>query len=70
VTMEEFCRALGDVLNRPAWATMPASVLTVMLGEMADMLLTGQRAVPQAAQALGYQFRYPTILEALQSLQL
>jgi uncharacterized protein (TIGR01777 family) len=70
VTMEDFCKALGDVLNRPAWATVPASVLTLVLGEMADMLLTGQRAVPQAAQDSGYQFKYPTILEALQSLQL
>jgi len=70
VTMEDFCRALGDVLNRPAWTAMPASLLTIMLGEMADMLLTGQRAVPQAAQALGYEFKYSNISEALQSLQL
>ena len=70
VTMEEFCKALGNVLKRPSWAPVPASALTLLLGEMAEMLLTGQRAVPKAAQDLGYSFRYPTILEALQSLRL
>jgi NAD dependent epimerase/dehydratase family enzyme len=45
-------------------------VLTLLLGEMAEMLLTGQRAVPKAAQDSGYSFRYPTILEALRSLRL
>jgi NAD dependent epimerase/dehydratase family enzyme len=70
VTMEEFCKALGNVLNRPCWAPVPASALTLFLGEMAEMLLTGQRAVPKAAQDLGYRFRYPSILEALQSLGL
>ena len=70
VTMGEFCKALASVLNRPSWAPVPASVLTLLLGEMAEMLLTGQRAVPKAAQDLGYSFRYPTILEALRSLRL
>jgi NAD dependent epimerase/dehydratase family enzyme len=37
---------------------------------MAEMLLTGQRAVPKAAQDLGYSFRYQNILAALQSLRL
>jgi uncharacterized protein len=49
---------------------VPASVLTLLLGEMAEMLLTGQRAVPKAAQDLGYSFRYPNVLEALKSLRL
>jgi uncharacterized protein (TIGR01777 family) len=69
-TMEEFCSALASVLNRPSWAPVPASVLTLVLGEMAEMLLTGQRAVPKAAQDLGYSFRYSNVLEALKSLRL
>ena len=70
VTMEEFCQALGKVLNRPAWASVPASVLTLLLGEMADMVLGGQRALPKAAEKLGHSFKYPTITEALESLGL
>ena len=70
VTMEEFARALGDVLNRPSWLSVPPSALALITGEMADMLLTGQRAVPEAALKLGYRFKYPFIGDALQSLRL
>jgi uncharacterized protein len=70
VTMTEFGKTLGDVLNRPSWATVPAAVLTLLVGEMAEMLLNGQRAVPQAALKLGYEFKYPTLMPALQSLHL
>jgi uncharacterized protein (TIGR01777 family) len=64
-TMKEFCRALGRVLGRPSWAPVPAFALRLLLGEMAEMLLTGQRAIPQRAQALGYKFRYPNLQDAL-----
>jgi uncharacterized protein (TIGR01777 family) len=70
VTMEEFCKALGKVLNRPSWASVPASALTLLLGEMADMVLTGQRALPKGAEKLGYNFKHPTITKALESLGL
>jgi uncharacterized protein (TIGR01777 family) len=70
VTMEEFCKALGKVLNRPSWASVPPSVLTLLLGELADMIIGGQRAVPAAAQKLGYKFKYVNVVEALQSLHL
>lgn len=70
VTMAEFSKALGEVLNRPSWASVPPSVLALMLGEMADMLLTGQRALPEAATKLGYKFKYGKITDALRSLNL
>lgn len=64
-TMKDFCRTLGRALHRPSWAPVPAFALRMLLGEMADMLLTGQRVLPAAAQKLGYTFRYPTLDEAL-----
>jgi uncharacterized protein len=70
VTMEEFARTLGEVLNRPSWVSVPPSALALITGEMADMLLTGQKAVPEAATKLGYTFKYPMIGAALQSLRL
>jgi uncharacterized protein (TIGR01777 family) len=70
VTMEEFARTLGAVLNRPSWVSVPPSVLALMTGEMADMLLTGQRALPDAALKAGYIFKYPDLGAALQSLRL
>ncbi len=70
VTMTEFCKTLGTGLNRPSWASVPASMLTLLVGEMAEMLLNGQRAVPQAAMKLVYEFKYPHLLPALESLHL
>jgi len=70
VTMAEFSQALGRALNRPSWASVPPSVLALMLGEMADMLLTGQRATPDAALKVGFQFKYPHLADALSALRL
>ena len=70
VTNEIFSRTLGSVLGRPSWASVPAGVLSLLTGEMADMLLAGQRAVPQAALDLGYSFKYPNLADALRSLRL
>jgi uncharacterized protein (TIGR01777 family) len=65
VRQEEVARALGRVLHRPAAIPTPARVIRLALGESADLLLTGQRAVPQKAEAAGYQFRFPELEPAL-----
>jgi len=70
VTMAEFSKILGDVLNRPSWACVPPSVLALIVGEMADILINGQRIVPEAALKLGYNFKYPHLADALRSLKL
>lgn len=67
VTMREFAKTLGRVLHRPAIAPAPAWVLRLALGEMAEMLLTGQKVIPAESLLLGYAFRYPTLSEALQA---
>jgi NAD dependent epimerase/dehydratase family enzyme len=44
----------------------PAFALRLMLGEMADaLLLSGQRAVPAKARALGFSFKYSKLDDAL-----
>jgi uncharacterized protein (TIGR01777 family) len=70
VTMNEFSKTLGDVLNRPSWARVPPSFLALTLGEMSEMLLNGQRAIPEAALKLGYAFKYPELAEGLRALNL
>jgi uncharacterized protein (TIGR01777 family) len=67
VIMDEFCRTLGKVMGRPSWLGAPAPALRIVLGEMAEMLLTGQRAIPAAANRLGYRFRYPILYDALEA---
>lgn len=67
VTNKEFSRALGRALHRPAFAPVPAFALRVLYGEMAEIVTTGQRAVPSRARELGYEFRHPGLDEALGS---
>jgi uncharacterized protein (TIGR01777 family) len=68
VRMKEFCAMLGNVLRRPCWAPVPAFALRTALGEMAEMLLSGQRAVPAEAEKIGYRFRYRTLRPALKNI--
>jgi uncharacterized protein len=68
VRNRELTRALGRILNRPAILPVPAPVLRLMFGEMADeALLSSARAVPERLAALGYRFLYPELLPALQA---
>lgn len=69
-TNRTFTRTLGRVLNRPAVLQAPAFVLNAALGEMATMVLTGQRVLPAGAEHLGFEFSHPTLEPALRSLHL
>ena len=68
VSNRQLSSALGKALRRPALMPAPAFALRLALGEMADMLLTGQKAVPARLEAAGYQFRFPQIQGALEDL--
>lgn len=61
VTNRHFSKALGAALRRPVLLPVPAWVLRILVGEMAHLLLTGQRAVPAAAEAQGFNFAFPRI---------
>jgi len=67
VTNREFSRALGRALRRPAIAPVPGLAIRMLYGEMAQIVVTGQRAVPERAQALGFRFAHPDLDEALRS---
>ena len=69
VTNSEFAAALGRVLRRPAVMRAPGFALKLILGEMAGpLLLSGQRAVPAKAEAIGVTFTHKLIDEALRSI--
>ena len=54
-------RLLAKAVRRPAILPAPAFALRIALGEMADSLLQGQRAVPSRLLDLGYVFRWPEL---------
>jgi uncharacterized protein (TIGR01777 family) len=68
VTNLEFARTLGRVLRRPAIVPAPEFALRLALGEMADVVLGGQRVLPAKAQSLGFAFKYPALEEALRAI--
>jgi hypothetical protein len=68
VTNAEFTRELARVLRRPALLALPRIALKVMYGEMSEVLLASQRAVPAAAEAAGFRFRFPQLAPALANL--
>jgi uncharacterized protein (TIGR01777 family) len=70
VTNHTFTKTLARVLGRPAILRAPAFALHAAMGEMADMLLQGQRVMPVHAEQLGFQFRYRELGPALESLDL
>ena len=61
VTNAEFTRALGRALGRPTLLPAPAIALRAALGEMAGLLLEGQRVLPTRARAAGFGFRHPEL---------
>lgn len=66
VTNADFTRTLGRVLHRPTVFRVPAPVLRLALGEMADaLLLSSTRVLPHRLQGSGYRFRHPSLEGAL-----
>ncbi|KLU64495.1 epimerase family protein [Desulfosporosinus acididurans] len=65
--MKEFCETLGEVLKRPSWLPMPEFLLRIVLGQMADMLLHGQRVIPKKLLNTGFEFKFPKLRSALEN---
>lgn len=65
VRNSEFTRELAQVLQRPALVPVPATMLKLALGEMSQLMLTGQRVIPERMQQAGFEFSHSTLREAL-----
>jgi len=65
VNNHEFSRTIAHVLRRPCMFKVPAFALRAVFGDMADLILTGQAALPARLQKEGFKFQYPTLEPAL-----
>jgi uncharacterized protein len=65
VSMSTFAKELGRVLHRPAFFGVPAFALRIGMGKGADVVLTGQNAVPKKLLQASFAFRYPELAGAL-----
>lgn len=71
VSNKEITKTIGKVLNRPVWPVhVPAFVLKLMLGEMANIVLQGSKVTADKIKQTGFEFKYTTLEAALKSLRL
>lgn len=69
VRQKEFSLTLAEVLHRSAFFHVPAWLLRLRFGTVADeILLASARVVPQKLCASGFHFKYPDLKDALQSI--
>ena len=68
VTNAAFTSELAGALGRPAIFPVPGFALKAMFGEMAEMLLGGQRVLPKATEGAGYRFQHPELGPALRTI--
>jgi uncharacterized protein (TIGR01777 family) len=67
-TNKALSKALGKAIHRPAIAPVPSFAMKLLYGEMSQIVLTGQNAVPQKAAELGFNWRHPDLEMALKDL--
>lgn len=71
ITNADLTKALAEHHNKKLWAPkVPAFVLKLMLGELAEIPLEGSRASNEQLLQVGYTFKYPELKGALESLRL
>ncbi|MCD9185151.1 MAG: TIGR01777 family oxidoreductase [Pyrinomonadaceae bacterium] len=67
-TNEEFTKTLGAVISRPTILPLPEFAVNLVFGEMGDaLLLDSTRVLPKRLTDFGYQFKHPTLKEALET---
>jgi uncharacterized protein len=64
-TNRDFSRVLGRVLRRPAFAPVPGLAVRLIYGDMAQLVIQGQRVIPERALAHGFAFRHTDLEGAL-----
>lgn len=68
VTNDTFGHTLAAVLGRPFGLPLPAPLLRAVLGEMATLVLDGQRALPVRLRTSGFAFSFTQLRDALDNL--
>tara|TARA_B100000902_G_scaffold79770_1_gene84465 strand:+ start:794 stop:1726 length:933 start_codon:yes stop_codon:yes gene_type:complete len=65
VLMKDFSRTLGRCLNRPDLLPVPGSILKLLLGDGAKLVLEGQKVISIKLQEKIYNFKYPLLEKAI-----
>lgn len=68
VTQSQFVNIAALSLKRHPLLSMPAWVFKSLLGEQSQLILNGQFVQSKALQQAGFEFKFPTLKEALNDL--
>ncbi|MCE3238903.1 MAG: cell division inhibitor-like protein [Gammaproteobacteria bacterium] len=69
VTNKEFSCALAKALKRPCFLKIPGFILKLIFDQMADeIMVKGQKVLPQKALIHGFEFSYPTIEQSFEKI--
>jgi len=68
VTCRDFGKTLGKVMGRPSYMPVPGFALKLVIGEVATIVLDGQKALPKKLEELGFSFKFTDLEQALQDI--
>jgi len=68
--MKAFANCIGTVLSSPSWLAVPEFMIKLALGEMSEIVLKGQRVIPEKMLQNGYKFKFPELKSALEDILL
>jgi uncharacterized protein (TIGR01777 family) len=68
LTMKNFGKTIGSVLERPHWFPAPSFAMKLALGQKSKLVLEGQQVVPKVLMNEGFEFLFPTLNSALENL--
>jgi uncharacterized protein (TIGR01777 family) len=68
ITNIQFTKILGKVLKRPTALPVPGFMLKIIFGEMSQILLEGQKVIPQRLIENGFKFKFQKLHTALDDI--
>lgn len=68
-TNHSFTKILCKILKRPFWPfRVPSFILKLMLGEMSQLVLSGNKISAQKIQKTGFEFSFPNLENAFKNV--
>ena len=68
VTNAEMGKAIAKIMHRPYYLPVPGFALRLLFGEVATVVLDGQRVIPTRLLESGFEFDFPRIDMALENI--
>ncbi|MCZ7608951.1 MAG: TIGR01777 family oxidoreductase [Ignavibacterium sp.] len=68
VTMKKFAKILGEVLHRPSLFSVPKIILLLVIGQVAEVVTSSQRVVPEKLLNSSFKFKFEKLEDALRDI--